>query len=549
MPANRRHQHKPTVVGPAHARSRTAAKNGEQIPLLGTSHVSVDQPDVKLRQATASRLGKLLGNQSLQGLLTRAPTTIPRVATSGVQVSREEHDRDPDEVAAEEKEDHSIESRAKRGLASNNPEYAVHEVVWRIINNHRLATHFELNGSRYLQNQKGVTVELSGKNAATTGTIVAGDELLRQVANGQLSRVIKEIGSQIERISSARDTVDYVFIMGTDKPKTGNPFYREAKKYFRAEYAQATMVESVRDLSGINSYINAQGKPVGTLIIVSHAHEDGTLQFSLDANDKSPGQLDYAELKKANNEQSVTTPKPELVGFWTNVLIRGCNLGRSEAMLQETRRAFGGHARVMAPTHAQGFANGKEFMGDPYYEEPGVSKLSNDEAFARIKAKPEYSFITDWKKLRSKLKRTVNSRNETVYDGLYPQPGQEMAFLRAQQDVSAARAKRYTFGSQEETNDGTVFKYLPKNAAKDPPLLVTADTPPNNRTAIKQVREYEARPDAYAYDVKIVHKGLNHKVIVTLKRTEWVLHHTQIQKNGKGFDPTPGTKPWYGDTH
>ena len=40
-------------------------------------------------------------------------------------------------------------------------------------------------------------------------------------------------------------------------------------------------LEDVRDLEGINQRINSGGKPVANLIIVSHAHPDGTLQFYL----------------------------------------------------------------------------------------------------------------------------------------------------------------------------------------------------------------------------------------------------------------------------
>ena len=38
------------------------------------------------------------------------------------------------------------------------------------------------------------------------------------------------------------------------------------------------------------------------------------------------------------------------------------------------------------------------------------------------------------------------------------------------------------------------------------------------------------------------------KMVVDVVRTEWELHHAEIRKAGKGFDPRPGSKPWYGDT-
>jgi len=455
-------------------------------------------------------------------------------------------ERDPDELAAMANEDDAIKARAKRALASGKPDFAVHEVMWRLIKSHGLDLHFELSGSRYDKAQKGVLVDLHGKGPRTTGTIVGGDDVLQRIAAGQAAQVAKEIETQIGKVDTARGTVDYVFIMGADAPKSNNKFYTEAKTFFKAEYPGAVMIEDVRDLEGINQKINSENKPVANLYIVSHAHPDGTLQFSINPSDKTPGQMQYSELKEANDKHSLTKPNPDLVGFWTNVMIRGCNLGRNQEMLLETRKAFGGDVRVIAPTHEQVYGGGRESMGGAFYEEPGVSKLTDDQAFERIKAKPEYAFITDWDAMRKKLRRFDTSTPEIVYDGPFPEKGKELALLTSQQ--GAKTAANYTVGPISVEGTETVFTYISKNPTKLGDVEIRQETPPDDKAAIELARKTVARPDAFAYKVRRPRSGLTLQVIVDIQRTEWELYHAEMHKKGKPFNPSPESKPWFGDT-
>lgn len=477
----------------------------------------------------------------------------PRHADSKAHISISRTDKmiqrselDPDELSSMNKEDQAIEERAKQALRSGEPEFKVHEIMWRLIRNHRLDLHFELSGSRYSKAQKGVHVELQGKGPRTTGTLVGGDDLLQRVANGQVADIAKEIKAQIGLIDTSRGTIDYVFIMGSDVPKSNNKFYTEAKRFFKAEHPQAIMIEDVRSLDGINQRINSENRPVANLHIVSHAHPDGTLQFSINEADKTPGQVQYSELKEANDKQSLTQPKQDLVGFWTSVMIHGCNLGRSEEMLVETSKAFGGEVRVIAPTHEQAYGGTKESMAGPYYEEPGISNLSDDQAFNLIKAKPEYSFITDWNAMRSKLNPFKQSIPEIVYEGKFPEKGKELDFLKAER--GAITAKNYNFDSMHVEGKDTVFTFVAKDPTKMGNTIIIMETPPDDKTAIQKARDTVARPDSYAYKVRRVRHGLNLSVTVDIQRSEWVLYHAEMHKQGKGFNPSPGTKPWYADT-
>jgi hypothetical protein len=456
-------------------------------------------------------------------------------------------EQDPDELAATAKEDTDIAAKAKSALQSKNLQVDVPQVIWRLIKNHRLDMNSKLSGVGYEKTKKGIEIKLSGKKASTQGSLIAGDDVLQRIANGQSAQVVKEIEAQLAKVDTARGTIDYVFIMGVDNPKKNNPFYAEAKKFFKAEYPSAEMVEDVRNLEGINQRINAGGKPVANLYIVSHANQDGTLSFSIDSADKTPGQVQYSEIKEANEKKSLTKPQENLVGFWTNIMIRGCNLGRSEEMLKEVKSAFGGKAGVMAPTHAQSYGNGKESMAGPFYEIPGKSKLTNEQAFALIKSKPEYAFITDWKAMRNTLKRIDESIPESVYYGDFPAKGKEMELLKSQ--AGAAEAKKFKFGQSSVNGDTTTFTYISKNPTKYGDTMIEVDTPPNEKDAIALARKASSRPDAYTYKVRTKRNGMKLEMIVDAQRTEWQLYHANIHKQGKNFNPSPGTKPWFGNTN
>jgi Domain of unknown function (DUF4157) len=467
--------------------------------------------------------------------------------TSSNVVQRQ--DRDPDEVAATAKEDASIEAKAKSVL--KQPKILgvdVHQVIWRLIQSHQLDTNSQLSGVQYEKTKKGIEVKLSGEKASTQGSIIVGDDVLQRIANGQSAQIVKEIEAQIGKVNTTRGTIDYVFIMGADNPKTNNRFYENAKIFFKNEYPKAVMVEDVRDLEGINQQINKGGKPVANLYIVSHAHEDGTLQFSLNSGDKTPRNIDYSELKDANKADSLTKPKEDLIGFWTNVVIRGCNLGRSKEMLNEVQSAFGGKAHVMAPTHSQEYDNGKESMAGPFYEVPGKSTLTDDRAFELIKAKPEYAFITDWKAMRQTLRRIDESLLENVYEGEFPAKGKEMEYLKIK--VGAPTAIKYKFEKSSVNGDKTIFTYAAKDRYKDGDLTIdNAETPPNEKEAIDRARERSGRPDASTYKVRNVRKGIKLEIFVDVQRTEWRLNHASIHKQGKNFNPSAGTQPWFGKTN
>ena len=161
---------------------------------------------------------------------------------------------------------------------------------------------------------------------------------------------------------------DYVFIMGQDPPKTGNPFYTEARKFFTVHYPKATMVTTVRTLEGLLSHIETKiAKPIGNLYVVSHGNQDGTLSFGLNDADmkRDPNhptsihgdsRLSPMEVRNALHPASGESLLPAVgdkIDAKTTIHIRGCDLGQNKEFVNLIDEAFGGKGRVVASTHEQ----------------------------------------------------------------------------------------------------------------------------------------------------------------------------------------------------
>jgi hypothetical protein len=156
---------------------------------------------------------------------------------------------------------------------------------------------------------------------------------------------------------------DFVFLMGKDPKGTGNPFFTMALKYFKAHIPTATFVDDKRNLADLLSWLSSNvSAPIGNIYIVSHGNEDGTLSFGLDSADTN-GRMSVIELRDAlhpsgggaSSLPSVST----LIDAQTRIHIKGCDIGRTQEMVELIDEAFGGAGTVTAPTHEQ------EYSTDP----------------------------------------------------------------------------------------------------------------------------------------------------------------------------------------
>jgi hypothetical protein len=502
-------------------------------------------------------LQRTAGNAAVGALLRRARRAggvgAPGLRLAGALLARETA---KEAAAAEAREDKSIVGRAQRALKKGGDQrITVFEILWRIVNNRFPGYAGRLNSTGYEKGEKGVKMVVSGKGNAATGSLIGGDAIVQRVASGKLAEVATDVENALKTLGKEvppHGSVDYVFLMGQDT----SGFYTEAEGYFTQALPNATMIKDVRTLAGITERVHAGGKPVANLYIVSHAHESGVLQFSLDDLDKTPGQLQYDELTDANQNGRLADVNPKLIGAWTKIQIKGCAVGRSELTLKALRGALGGRASLTAPTHAQSYGHGSstggkyyEGLAGPYLEEKGVSKLTLDEAFKKIKARPEYSFITDWKQLRSGLRRFDVNESENVYSGEVPEDKQSSALAMLRKLAPATAKEPWEYKGRKVKGAKWVFLYATKPDAQGSSKTteIEAEIPPTDAEAVAVAAAKSGRPDITEFAVRRVRKGLQLDVFVDAKRTSFEFYHRLIKQDGKPFDPPAPTKPWYGE--
>ena len=220
------------------------------------------------------------------------------------------------------------------------------------------------------------TGRLASRSAAAIGAsaYTVGGHIVLGQDNAPADLLAHELAHVVQQTSSPTPWVqrqsagaapppprrDYVFIMGADPKKTNNPFYALAKRYFKAHLPAATMVEDQRSLDDLLGWLAVNvTAPIGDLYIVSHGNEDGTLAFGLDAGDKD-GHMTVRELRDALHPASGGSGKltsvASLVDAQTKIHIKGCDIGRTQEMVELLDEAFGGAGTVTAPTHEQDYS-------------------------------------------------------------------------------------------------------------------------------------------------------------------------------------------------
>ncbi len=361
--------------------------------------------------------------------------------------------------------------------------------------------------------------------------------------------------------------VDFVFLMGDE---TSDVFYKNAHTFFKGAFPKATIVIDVRSLSGIMKTIGAQANPIGKLVIVSHAHESGSLQFKIDENDPD-NRLDFSELKKANADSTLPTVDAKKVDASTEIIIRGCNIGRSKRMLNELDTAFGGAAKVSAPTHEQGYgpdtsagAGGAtapftEKMSGYFVEEPGVPKTPRSDAALQPLFEAQYPFVEkkEWPKLL-KQKKTISDRHPYELEATLPADAGALAAFKPTLDKLFPPGEGWTAKFKGHTKSGNKHTY---NFQMD---RINNGTPEKVDQPIDQDEPTQAeleamaqadlsRPEAYSFtkiSSKAAGTGAGVKVFsIHAERSEWIVKHVPIKDKGKEIDPAPGSdKKWWGES-
>ena len=350
---------------------------------------------------------------------------------------------------------------------------------------------------------------------------------------------------------------DHVFLMGDP---AADEFYREARGFYAQKYGKAT-IRQVGSLAEILTAVKAAKAPIGHLVIVSHAHEDGTLMFKLDANDPD-NRLEFGELKKANDDGKMPEVDQKIVDDQTSIEIRGCNIGRSPLMLNQLDKAFGGKAKVSAPTHEQHYAHDKgtytEDFSGYFIEEPGKQTKNDAQLQKLFEAKYPFVDPKEWPKLlRSKEKTVYKDRQgpygETV---LMPEPPMAVRAFTPALEADLPKADGWSFKFVKRTAKGAGYEYefeasrLVDGKPEKRPVKVGAE-PPTNADLEAKARADLSRPDAYEYkDFKTAYDaGTGEKTFdLFAERTEWRIRHTVIKDAAGPHQPAAGDAKFWGES-
>jgi hypothetical protein len=360
--------------------------------------------------------------------------------------------------------------------------------------------------------------------------------------------------------------VSYVFLMGDFK---NDNFYLAAKEYFVHQVPSAILVTDKRTLADVIAHVNAQGKPVDTLFVVSHANESGNLGFSLDAadaaKDKGSGdrkpRTEFNEVKQANDQGSLPKADVALIDEQTNVQIKGCNVGRSTLMMDELDEAFGGKASVTAPTHTQEYkfyGSGKgpvayeENFAEMFVEEAGA--VSKDSAELATAFKAKYAMVPDarWPALLKTVKKEDKSRTLFTWTGVNPPDDDaKSVLLRIGAKTKWPKDQNWTvtYLGRETVGDKYKFNVEAERVKPDGGTVkqtygITTPIPPEESALIEQEKAKHGRPDACKWRVKRTVDGSALKLEVIAERTEWVIAGTIKDASGP-YHPGQASKDWY----
>ncbi|KDN16234.1 hypothetical protein [Amycolatopsis rifamycinica] len=351
---------------------------------------------------------------------------------------------------------------------------------------------------------------------------------------------------------------NYVFLMGDE---IRDAFYVNAKNFFAQHEPAAQLVTGKRTLAEIIAHVNAGGVPVLKLFIVSHANEEGNLGFSLDAADLAKDaaagdhkpRTTFAEVRDANAAGSLPRADVALIDDFTKVEIKGCNIGRSQLMLDQLDAAFGAHAEVVAPTHKQEYSTsgrGTDEAFLPYFiEEPGDWTLSAGDLGSRFRAKYPDVPATRWPGLLRAVRRHHEKETSFQWTGVNPPADDAQAVIGRLN--AAQQFPGWTLTYTDRTVVGTDFRYavraerMTAQGSEWRELTLTASIPPDPTALIARQRADNGRPDAYTWSTEDTITGTTLTRLVVRERTEWDIS-TRIRDAAGVAHPPESDRTFYG---
>ena len=280
--------------------------------------------------------------------------------------------------------------------------------------------------------------------------------------------------------------------------------------------------------------------------------------FKLDANDPD-NRLDYGELKKANEAGKMPTVDQKIVDEQTSIEIRGCNIGRSPLMLNQLDKAFGGKAKVTAPTHEQHYSHDasgtyhEDFSGY-FVEEPGKKTKSDKELQPLFAAKypfVEREAVAGAAQEEDGVQRPPARLRDRV---LMPEPAGAVARLRRDAGRAEAQGRRLELQAHQADADGRRLPVRVRGVAAQRGQAGEADgqarrRPAGHRRSRGDGARGPVRPDAYEYkDVQTAVDPASGNKAFNLfpERTEWRIRHEVIKDAQGPYRPAATDKELLG---
>lgn len=316
-----------------------------------------------------------------------------------------------------------------------------------------------------------------------------------------------------------RRRLNLVFIMGKDKKGSGNQFYKAAHIYFEKKITHDALIDddNYRTLASVFEYLrtlNPREVALGNLYLVSHANENGTLSFPLtsSAADEKAGAIDYPRIRDSVQKEPELFQLPKgLIDQRSAIHIKGCNIGRSTAMLNTLDQAFGGQSSVTAPTHKQ------------YYE-------------------------YDYKRSGKKIEITDTFEALKVYYLEFPG---RVALPRAKQ--LAKFIEKYPILSAKKWNT-----LLPKSGATRSVITPFKNPVPyeaekgDEQLALKELKRINdpalTRPEIYVWRIVSKKAKKNGRVVfwAVAEKTNFTIDRIIVDELGKRLEPDEGNRTFFG---
>lgn len=352
--------------------------------------------------------------------------------------------------------------------------------------------------------------------------------------------------------------IDYVFLMNVQNDE----FYKNAEGFFKTTFPAAVLVKDKKTLAEVLDTVNAGGKAVRNLFVVSHANQEGNLGFSLNAADlaKDAGtgdhklRTEFKELKAIDAQPgSLPVADVKLIDAQTKVEIKGCNIGRSQRMLDALGQAFGGQAEVVAPTHRQGYRSQTkggtttytEELGTYFVEQTGiVPDKKRAVVMASFAAKyPDVPPAT-WKGFVKKVQYDPSKRLVDMRQDLNPPLDEQAAavsFFNIAKEFPPADGWTLTYNGRTAANSVFAYSIHAERVLKDgstefQDLTRTVPIPVPDADLEAAAAANSGRPDStFELERKITGENLVRTVFE--ERTQWRIDGTIVGASGPAHPP------------